>query len=179
MTTSTEQLIPTGTWTVDATHSTAHFSVGHAAVGTFRGQFRKIDGGIADGALKGEVSLDTLDVFDDNLKGHLLSPDFFDAERNPTLTFVATDVRGDADNLVVEGDLTVRGVTKPVQATGKITGPADLGEFGGVKIGVDLETIVNRTEFDLNWNAPLPGGKRMLEDDVTLSVHLELVQDEA
>lgn len=177
--TTAQQLIPAGSWTVDATHSTALFSVGHAAVGTFRGQFRKVDATIADGTLRGEVSLDSLDVFDDNLKGHLLSPDFFDAERNPTLTFVSTDVSGDADNLKVEGELTVRGVTKPVQATGKITGPADLGEFGGVKLGIDLETIVNRTEFELNWNAPLPGGKRMLEDDVTLSVHLELVQDEA
>jgi polyisoprenoid-binding protein YceI len=179
MTTTTEQLIPAGNWTVDPVHSTALFSVGHAAVGTFRGQFRKVDATIAGGILRGEVSLDSLDVFDDNLKGHLLSPDFFDAERNPTLTFVTTAVSGDADTLVIEGDLTVRGVTKPVRATGTITGPTDLGEFGGVKLGIDLETVVNRTEFELNWNAPLPGGKRMLEDDVTLSVHLELVQDEA
>ena len=177
--TTTQQLIPTGTWNVDAVHSTASFAVGHAAVGTFRGQFRKIDGGIADGVLRGEVSLDTLDVFDDNLKGHLLSPDFFDAERNPKLTFVATDVRGDADNIVVEGDLTVRGVTKRVEATGKINGPLDLGEYGGTKLGIDLETTIDRTEFGLNWNAPLAGGNRMLEDEVTLSVHLELVPAEA
>ena len=177
--TTAQQLIPTGTWNVDAVHSTAQFAVGHAAVGTFRGQFRKIDGGIADGVLRGEVTLDTLDVFDDNLKGHLLSPDFFDAERNPKLTFVATDVTGDADNLVVEGDLTVRGETKRVQATGKINGPLDLGEYGGTKLGIDLETVIDRTEFGLNWNAPLAGGNRMLEDEVTLSVHLELVPAEA
>lgn len=177
--TTAQQLIPTGTWNVDAVHSTAIFSVDHAAVGTFRGQFRKIDGGIADGRLRGEVTLDTLDVFDDNLKGHLLSPDFFDAERNPTLTFVATDVRGDSENLVVEGDLTVRGVTKRVEAKGTITGPTDLGEYGGTKLGIDLETVVDRTEFGLNWNAPLAGGNRMLGDDVTLSVHLELVPAEA
>jgi polyisoprenoid-binding protein YceI len=179
MSTTTEQLIPTGTYNVDPVHSTAQFSVGHAAVGTFRGQFRRIDGGIADGNLTGEVSLETLDVFDDNLKGHLLSPDFFDAERNPKLTFVTTDVRGDADNLVIEGDLTVRGVTKRVQATGKINGPLDLGEYGGTKVGIDLETVIDRTEFGLNWNAPLAGGNRMLEDEVTLSVHLELVPAEA
>ncbi len=177
--TTAQQLIPTGTWNVDAVHSTAIFTVDHAAVGTFRGQFRKIDGGIADGVLRGEVTLDTLDVFDDNLKGHLLSPDFFDAERNPKLTFVATDVRGEADNIVVEGDLTVRGVTKRVEATGKINGPLDLGEYGGTKLGIDLETQIDRTEFGLNWNAPLAGGNRMLEDEVTLSVHLELVPAEA
>ncbi len=177
--TTTQQLIPTGTWNIDSVHSTAGFSVGHAAVGTFRGQFRKIDGGIADGVLRGEVTLDTLDVFDDNLKGHLLSPDFFDAERNPKLTFVATDVRGDADNVTVEGDLTVRGVTKRVEATGKINGPLDLGEYGGTKLGIDLETVIDRTEFGLNWNAPLAGGNRMLEDEVALSVHLELVPAEA
>ncbi len=177
--TTAQQLVPTGTWNVDAVHSTAQFAVGHAAVGTFRGQFRKIDGGIADGVLRGEVTLDTLDVFDDNLKGHLLSPDFFDAERNPTLTFVATDVRGDAENLELEGDLTIRGVTKRVSATGKVNGPLDLGEYGGTKLGIDLTTIVDRTEFGLNWNAPLAGGNRMLEDEVTLSVHLELVPAEA
>ena len=177
--TTTQQLIPTGTWNIDAIHSTAGFEVGHAAVGTFRGQFRKVEGGIADGALRGEVSLDTLDVFDDNLKGHLLSPDFFDAERHPKLTFVATVVRGDADDVTVEGDLTVRGVTKRVQATGKINGPLDLGEYGGTKLGIDLETQIDRTEFGLNWNAPLAGGNRMLEDEVTLSVHLELVPAEA
>ena len=177
--TTAQQLIPTGTWNVDLVHSTAQFAVGHAAVGTFRGQFRKIDGGIADGVLRGEVTLDTLDVFDDNLKGHLLSPDFFDAERNPKLTFVATDVRGDADNVLVEGDLTVRGVTKRVEARGTINGPLDLGEYGGTKLGIDLETTIDRTEFGLNWNAPLAGGNRMLEDEVTLSVHLELVPAEA
>ena len=179
MITTTEQLIPAGTWTVDAVHSTAGFSVGHAAVGTFRGQFRKIDGGIADGNLTGEVSLDTLDVFDDNLKGHLLSPDFFDAERHPKLTFVTTDVRGDADHLILEGDLTVRGVTQRVQATGRINGPLDLGDYGGTKLGIDLQTTIDRTDFGLNWNAPLAGGNRMLEDDVTLSVHLELVPADA
>ncbi len=173
--TTAQQLIPTGTWNVDAVHSTAGFEVGHAAVGTFRGQFRKIDGGIADGVLRGEVSLDTLDVFDDNLRGHLLSPDFFDAERNPKLTFVASDVRGGADNLLVEGNLTVRGVTQRVEASGRINGPLDLGEYGGTKLGIDLQTTIDRTEFGLNWNAPLGGGNRMLEDEVTLSIHLELV----
>ena len=177
--TTAQQLIPAGSWTVDSTHSTALFSVGHAAVGTFRGQFRKVNATIADGVLRGEVSLDSLDVFDDNLKGHLLSPDFFDAERNPKLTFSSTGVRVDGDRLVVEGDLTVRGVTKRVEATGTINGPLDLGDFGGTKLGIDLETVVNRTEFGLNWNAPLAGGKRMLDDDVTLSVHLELVPAEA
>ena len=177
--TTAQQLIPTGTWNVDTVHSTAGFKVRHAAVGTFRGQFRKIEGGIVDGALRGEVSLDTLDVFDDNLKGHLLSPDFFDAERNPKLTFVTTDVRGSVDNIVVEGDLTVRGVTKRVQATGKVNGPLDLGEYGGTKLGIDLETAIDRTQFGLDWNAPLAGGNRMLEDEVALSVHLELVPAEA
>jgi polyisoprenoid-binding protein YceI len=179
MTTTTEQQIPVGTWGVDPIHSTALFSVGHAAVGTFRGQFRKIDGGLEDGVLRGEVSLETLDVFDDNLKGHLLSPDFFDAERNPTLTFVSTGIAADGGDITVQGELTVRGVTQPVVAKGTITGPEDLGEFGGVKLGVDLETTIDRTVHGLNWNAPLAGGKRMLENDVTLSVHLELVQAEA
>ena len=78
-----QQLIPTGTWNVDAVHSTVGFEVGHAAVGTFRGQFRKIEGGIVDGVLRGEVVSWTPSTSSTNLKGHLLSPDFFDAERNP------------------------------------------------------------------------------------------------
>ena len=179
MTTAAQTLIPTGTWNVDAVHSTAVFSVGHAAVGTFRGQFRKIDGGIADGVLRGEVTLDTLDVFDDNLKGHLLSPDFFDAERNPKLTFVSTGVRADGENVIVEGDLTVRGVTKRVEATGTVTGPTDLGEYGGTKLGIDLEAAIDRTDFGLNWNALMDSGMKYVGEQVQITLDIEAIRQDA
>jgi polyisoprenoid-binding protein YceI len=169
-----EQQIPTGTWSVDPIHSTALFSVRHMGIGTFRGSFSAVVGGLSDGKLNGEVAVDTIEVHDDNLKAHLLSPDFFDAERYPTVTFASTDIRTDGERLIVEGDLTIKGTTQRVSARGTIAGPIEFGDTE--KIGIDLETTVDRTTFGLNWNAPLPGGKRMLEDEVTLSVHLELAK---
>jgi polyisoprenoid-binding protein YceI len=172
-----QQQIPTGTWTVDKVHSSATFAVRHMGIGTFAGRFSNIDAKVEDGVLKGTVQVTSVDVPDENLTAHLLSPDFFDAERYPEITFATTGTRTEGDKLIVEGDFTIKGVTEPVVAVGSLAGPIDSGQ--GAKIGIDLAAIVDRTKFGLNWNAPLPGGQRMLEDDVTLTVHLELGQQDA
>ena len=156
-----ETAIPTGVWKSDPVHSQVGFAVKHMVVATFRGTFTDFGVTLAneDGEprLYGAVRTDSVQVRDENLNGHLLSPEFFDSERYPELTFTSTGIRADGGELVVDGELTIKDVTKQVEARGQINGPvADVA--GGDRIGIDLETQVDRTEFGLNWNAPLPSG---------------------
>ena len=178
MATATEQL--QGTWVLDPIHSSASFAVKHMVVSTFRGRFEKFDATLTDGKLVGTVDVGSIVVKDENLAAHLQSPEFFDAERHPELRFESTDIRrtGDGDEVVVDGELTIKGITKPVEARGTLEGPAVT--FGDVnKVGLTLEAIIDRTEFGLNWNAPLPKGGFALANDVKLIVELELAKAEA
>jgi polyisoprenoid-binding protein YceI len=178
----TSTQLPTGTWQLDPTHSSASFAVKHMGVATFRGRFENLDASLTvsdSGAaeLLGTVRADSIVVKDENLQAHLGSPDFFDTERYPELRFAATSLRRDGEKLIVDGELTIKDETHPVEARGTITDPAEtLG--GAVKIGVTLETIIDRTKFGLNWNAPLPKGGFALSNDVKLTVELELARVE-
>jgi polyisoprenoid-binding protein YceI len=181
--TTAQAVLPKGDWKSDPVHSSVGFSVKHMGAGTFRGSFDDYNVSLAaddDGELRltGSAAVQSVDVKDENLKGHLLSPEFFDAERNPEITFVARGVRVEGEKLVVEGDLTVKGVTRTVEARGSISGPVQAPPGGGQRIGIDLETVVDRHDFGLDWNADLPDGGKVLGDDVTLSVHLELSSEE-
>jgi|HubBroStandDraft_4_1064222.scaffolds.fasta_scaffold365679_2 polyisoprenoid-binding protein YceI len=171
--------IPAGSWTVDPVHSVAGFSVRHMMVGTFRGEFSEIDATLTDGKLVGKVKVASLQIKDERLKGHLLSPDFFDAERYPEVVYESSSLTVNDGALTSEGTLTLKGQSSPVTATGRLAGPAvTLGDVE--KIGIDLETTVDRDAIGLKWNAPLPKGGFVLGEDVTLSVTLELalVDDE-
>ena len=177
ITTSTP--IPTGTtWTVDPVHSTVGFAVKHMVVSTFRGNFDDYEATLTaaeDGTLRleGRVSADSIAVKDDNLATHLKAPDFFDTERHPYVTFSSTLVRADNGSLVVDGELTIKGNSRPIEARGVITEPHET--FGGVeKVGLELEAIVDRTEYGLDWNAPLPKGGFALANEVKLQINLEL-----
>jgi polyisoprenoid-binding protein YceI len=167
--------IPAGTWTADKVHSTIGFEVEHM-VSTFRGRFEDYDAQLADGKLVGTVAVPSIKVYDENLEAHLQSPDFFDAQLHPELRFESRDIAiGDDGEVTLEGDLTIKGVTKPVTATGRyVHVEADMG--GGERIGLALEATVDRREFDLNWNAPLPKGGFALANDVKLIVELELAE---
>jgi polyisoprenoid-binding protein YceI len=165
--------VPAGTWTVDPVHSVAGFAVRHMMVGTFRGEFSEIDATLTDGTLIGKVKVASLQIKDENLKGHLFSPDFFDAERYPEIIYESSSLTVKDGVLSSEGTITLKGATTPVTATGRLAGPAvTLGDV--VKIGLDLETTVNRDAVGLQWNAPLPKGGVVLGKDVTISVTLEL-----
>jgi polyisoprenoid-binding protein YceI len=172
--------LPVGTWKSDPTHSSAGFAVKHMVVATFRGHFDDLEATLTvgeDGAaeLTGSVSAASIVVKDENLQAHLGSPDFFDSERYPELRFTSTSIRRDGDELVLDGDLTIKDQTHAVQARGTITDPAEtLG--GAVKIGVTLETIIDRTQYGLTWNAPLPKGGVAVGDEVKLTIELELAQ---
>jgi polyisoprenoid-binding protein YceI len=176
-----ETAIPTGVWKSDPVHSQVGFTVKHMVVATFRGAFTDFGVTLAneDGEprLYGAVRADSVEVRDENLNAHLLSPEFFDAERYPEITFTSTGIRADGGDLVVDGDLTIKDVTKQVEARGQIAGPV-AHPAGGERVGIDLETKVDRTEFGLNWNAPMPRGGVAVENEITLTVHLELAREE-
>lgn len=173
--------IPTGVWKSDPVHSHVGFAVKHMVVATFRGAFTDYGVTLAnddgDPRLYGAVRAESVDVRDPQLNGHLLSPDFFDVERHPEITFSSSEIRAADGELVVRGELTIKGITKDVEARGAIVGPIE-HPTGGERIGVELETPVDRTEFGLNWNAPVPSGGVAVQNDVTLTVHLELAKEE-
>ena len=171
--------LPVGTWKLDPTHSSASFAVKHMGVATFRGRFEKFDATLtvdqSSAELVGTVDASSIVVKDENLQGHLGSPDFFDVERYPEFTFRSSSLRREGDTVIVDGELTIKGDTRALEARGEIAGPAvTLGDV--TKLGLTLETIVDRTEFGLNWNAPLPKGGFAVANDVKLTVELELVQ---
>lgn len=175
MSTTTIQQVPEGTYTVDPVHSTFGFAIKHNGVSTFRGQFEQVDARLEDGVLTGTAQVDSVKTAIPDLKGHLLSRDFFNAEQTPTITFRSTDIRiaDDRDGEVeVDGELTIRGITKPVTATGTIA--HGVGVSGAELVGFDLEARVDRREYGLNWQAELPNGGEVLGWDVVLEVHLEL-----
>jgi polyisoprenoid-binding protein YceI len=178
MATATDTL--QGTYVLDPIHSSASFAVKHMVVSTFRGRFESFDATLTDGKLVGTVDVGSIVVKDENLAAHLQSPEFFDAERHPELRFESTDIRrtGEGDEVVVDGELTIKGITKPVEARGTLEGPhVTFGPNGELnKVGLSLEAIIDRTEFGLNWNAPLPKGGFALANDVKLIVELELAE---
>jgi polyisoprenoid-binding protein YceI len=171
--------LPAGTYTSDPVHSSTGFAVKHM-LATFRGSFAAFDAQLLVGEdgrarLVGSVPVDSVVVKDENLAAHLQSPEFFDGEQHPQIRFESTDIAIDGQAVTVTGDLTIKGHTERVSAEGTIVGPVE-DPFGNTKVALQLETVVDRTKFGLNWNAPLPKGGFMLANDVTLSVDLELVQ---
>ncbi len=170
--------VPAGTWTVDPVHSTAGFAVRHMMVGTFRGEFDEIDATLTDGKLVGKVKVGSLQIKDERLKGHLNAPDFFDTERYPEIVYESSSLTVKDGVLSSEGTITLKGTSTPVTATGRLAGPVvTLGDVQ--KIGLDLETTVDRDKIGLAWNAPLPKGGFALGKDVTISVTLELALADA
>src|SRR5206468_4060324 len=127
-------------------------------------------------SLEGTAKVASVDVKDENLSAHLQSPDFFDAERHPELHFTGEDNRLEGDGKVsVDGELTIKGITRPVAVTGRVTAPiAD--PYGNDRIGLNLTTRIDRTDFGVDWNNPLPSGEPALSNDVTILVELQFVK---
>jgi polyisoprenoid-binding protein YceI len=166
--------VPAGTWQIDPVHSTVGFEVAYQA-GTYRGTFREVEAKLENGKLSGSAKVASVDVKDENLNAHLQSPDFFDAERAPELRFVAPSLRREGDRIAADGELTIKGETKPVTIAGTAKGPI-VDAFEKERVGLVLETTVDRTEFGLNWNMPLPSGEPALGNDVKIVAELQLVK---
>jgi polyisoprenoid-binding protein YceI len=174
--TQTGARIPVGTYTIDPLHSNAVFAVEHAGVSIFRGGFRPVDAKlVADDQgmrVEGGVSVDGIDVADENIRPHLLSPDFFDAERHPAIRFRSTEISGSADDLRVIGELSMAGFTLPIEARGRLRGPVT-GPGGGEKVSLSLQAAIDRTAYGMNWQMEIPSGGLALANEVELAVELE------
>ena len=171
---TTEQTIPTGTWTLDRVHSSVGYAVRHSGVSLFKGTADSFDAELADGTLRGSADVSSITVDDENLQAHLLSPEFFDVERTPRVSFESTSIARDGDELTVAGELEIRGVKQAVTLTGTIAGP--VAGPAGDKLGITLETVIDRTSFGITWNMELPAGGFILDNEVTLTANLELAR---
>lgn len=172
MSTTETQAVPAGVWAVDKVHSNIGFAVDYMA-GSFTGSFSEFDAGLDGGVLKGSAKVASVQVKDPNLETHLQAPDFFDAERNPELTFESKTIDIDGDRAKIDGEITIKGHTEPVEITGVFTEPfADA--YGGTRLGLKLEATVDRTKFGVSWNNPLPSGEPSLSDEVTIVADLQL-----
>jgi polyisoprenoid-binding protein YceI len=177
-----QQEIPAGTWEVDPVHSSIGFAVTHNGVTTFRSGFERYEARLSGGEqprLEGTVEVASVEIDEEMLKGHLLSPEFFDVQRFPQLRFTSTELSVGGDGtLRVLGELEIHGEKREVEASGRF---AQLGEdlAGKARVGLSLEATVDRRNFGLDWQAQLPSGGDVLDYAVTISVELELVAEEA
>jgi polyisoprenoid-binding protein YceI len=172
--------LESGTWQIDPVHSRVGFSVDYLA-GTFHGSFAPFqatlivaDDGTA--ALSGLAHVESIQVQDENLAAHLASPEFFDAEQAPEITFASEGFQPDGAFVSVPGDLTIRGLARPVQLTGSISRPL-VDPYGRTRVNIRLQTTVDRSAFGLDWNVPLPSGEAALGHEVTLEAELGFIRD--
>ena len=178
MTTATEQRLPAATWSVDAVHSTVGFSIKYM-VASFRADFEGYEATLDttgdEPRLQGSVDPTSIVVKDPNFRAHLQSPDFFDSERHPAIAFESTSFRTEGDELVVDGELTIKGETRPIEGRGELT-PVHEDLHGNERVGVHLEAAIDRSHFGVSWNAPLPKGGLALANETKLVVDLFLVK---
>ena len=169
-----------GTYTADPIHSSFGFAVKYQGVSVFRGTLDEVDAALAGGRLEGTAKVESISIrTPEQFRAHVLSPEFFDAANHPEVRFASEeiDLREDG-TATVTGELTIKGITKPVVATGTWTAPA-ADAFGNTRGHVNLEAVIDRTEWDMNWNMALPTGGNVLANDVTLTVDLSLVEQQA
>ena len=173
----------TGDYTIDASHTRIGFSARHAMVTTVRGAFKDFDGTAHIDAADPSASSVTLtirtasiDTGSADRDGHLVSADFFDAENNPTITFVSTAVERDGMDWTVTGDLTIKGVTKPVTVEFEETGSAQ-DPFGNVRIGFEGAAAINRKDWGLTWNASLETGGVLVSEKIKLEFDVSAIKN--
>jgi polyisoprenoid-binding protein YceI len=166
-----------GSYTADPVHSSFAISVRYQGVSLFKGTLDEVDATLVDGRLEGAANVESISIRTPELfRAHVLSAEFFDAENHPEVTFTSSDVEVAEDGTAkVDGELTIKGITRPVTATGTWIAPA-ADAFGNTRGHLNLEAVVDRTEFDMNWNMALPSGGNVLANDVTLTVELSLVE---
>lgn len=172
--------IPAGTWTLDPTHSDVTFSVRHLAISKVRGSFEKFDVTLvttadpAETSLKASIDVASVNTNQADRDGHLKTSDFFLIEEFPTMDFVSTATRIDGDAIEIDGDLTLRGVTKPVTLKGELGGVITDG-YGQTKLGASASTKINRLDYGVNWNAALEAGGLTLGNEVTINLEIQVV----
>ena len=181
----TEQIATTGlvagSWTIDASHSEVGFSVRHL-MSKVKGRFTEFNGAITTGSedptdASVEVTITSASITTGNEQrdAHLKSADFFDPTSGGTLSFASTGISGDADGYVISGDLTINGITKPVELAAEFLGVA-VDAYGATRLGAEATTSINRKDFNVTFNVPLDGGKLLIGDKVDITLAVEAVK---
>jgi len=167
-----------GTWDIDPTHSTVSFAVKHLMISKVRGTFDGFSGTIvtsespSENQVNASIDMATINTNQADRDGHLRTNDFFNTEEFPTATFVSSSVNIDGDDMTVDGELTLRGVTKPVTLTGEFGGIAT-NPYGQTIAAASASTVINRADFGVNYNAALETGGVLLGEDITLTFDLQ------
>jgi len=173
--TTTAQQVPTDTYSLDPVHSNIGFAVRFNGVSIFRGQFEQVEATLEDGILTGTAQAESIKTAIPQLHAQLMAPEFFDVERTPTVTFRSTDIRiADDSSVEVDGELEIRGVSKPVTARGRFS--SGVGMTGSEVVGFELEARIDRRDYGFSWQQPLPSGGEALGWEVSLEVHLQLAK---
>lgn len=185
MSTATTTTIPgyvTGTWTIDPVHSEVGFSVRHMMVSKVRGKFTTFEGSVTtaenplDSTVTATVDLGSIDTGNADRDNHIRSADFFEVEAHNTMTFTSTGIRVDGGDYVLDGDLTLKGVTKPVSLDLELGGFGP-DAYGGTRAGFSASGVINRRDFGVDFNAAMETGGVVVGDKVTLNLEIELVLD--
>jgi polyisoprenoid-binding protein YceI len=171
-----------GTWAVDPVHSEVSFTVRHMMVSKVRGRFDKFEGTVVTAedplasTVTASVDLDSINTNQEQRDAHIKSADFFEVEKYPTMTFVSTALKGGDEGFVLEGDLTLKGVTKSVAFNLEVNGIGP-DAYGGTRIGFSAETVIHRSDFGVNFNGPIPGvpGGVAVSENVTINLEIEAV----
>ncbi len=172
-----------GIWTLDMSHSDIGFTVRHAGISKVRGRFSDasatahVRDSLKDSSLHATVKTASFDSGEPNRDAHVRGADFFDVENFPEMTFRATGVEGDGEDYTLTGDLTIRGITKPVELEVEFTGVA-VDPFGATRAGFSAETEISRKEFGLTWNAALEAGGFLVSDKVKINLEAALVKQD-
>lgn len=171
--------LPAGTFNIDPTHSRIGFSARHAMVTKVRGNFNEFNGSgsVVNGAasLHIEISAASINTANADRDGHLQSPDFFDAANFPKLTFASTSIKdAGADKVIVEGNLTIKNVTKPLTIEFEYTGTAT-DPYGNARFGFEGHSEINRKDFGLTWNAALETGGLLVSENVKLEFEISAI----
>ncbi|MCQ4122843.1 YceI family protein [Rhodococcus tibetensis] len=166
-----------GTWAIDPVHSTVGFSVRHLMVSKVRGTFNDFTGAVTvaeDGtaSVTAEIQVASIDTKNTDRDAHIKSADFFDAEQFPTATFTSTGIRTKGDDYVVDGQFTLRGVTRPVELAFEFNG-VNPGMGHGPVAGFEATTVLNRKDFGISIDMPLEGGGAVVGDKITITLEIE------
>jgi polyisoprenoid-binding protein YceI len=173
-----------GTWDIDASHSDVSFTVRHMMVSKVRGRFGAFSGEIvtsedlSSSSVTATIDASTIDTNNEQRDGHIRSADFFDVENHPQWTFRSTALRADGDDFALDGELTIKGVTRPVTLALEINGFGP-DAWGGTRAGFSATTTIDRNDFGVDIKMPLDGGGVVVSDKVQISLEIEAVLRQA
>jgi polyisoprenoid-binding protein YceI len=182
MSTTTVEIpgLVSGTWTIDPSHSEVGFSVRHLMVSKVKGSFKTFEGAVTiaddllDSHVEATIDATSVDTRDEGRDNHLRSSDFFNVDQHPQIKFTSTSLRSSGRDYVLSGDLTIHGVTRPVELDLEFNGVSG-DPWGGTRVGFSASTEINRSDYGIEFNIPLDGGGVVVGDRIKITLEVEAV----